>query len=274
MTSKKKSEKKPEEEEEKTSGQDSPTKDAEPVTETTMPPTSPSYVPPPQSPQTRFEAFGYPLRVLVSPLKAFQRIAAYPDLRGLLLVIVLLIAAAAGLQFTVSSKIQLMGTSLVDTSFFESVLVSGVVQSFSIFIISWLIFAAALLLLSSLLGAKGGSWSQLFIIIGYALSVFVLRTVVSALLILTLPPINFNLSAWPPTTETDITNVNNQIAADWGPLPGFQVGGYINLIFDAWLVILGAVAMRAYKGVTWSRAAIIAVTAYLIYFTLRLFIGF
>jgi hypothetical protein len=110
--------------------------------------------------------------------------------------------------------------------------------------------------------------------VGYALTVFILRTVVSAVLVSTLPQINFNLSVWPPSTEAEITEVNNQVNTVWGPTLAYQAGSYVNLAFDAWLVILGAIAVHAYRAVTWSRAATIAVTAYLIYFTLRLFLGF
>jgi hypothetical protein len=229
-------------------------------------------------PQAPFESFTYPFKVIVSPLKAFQRISAYPDIKGFIVVIALLMLASAAVQFSVGTKIILnisaQPTSLVATDFFPNFLIQGVIESIFIFFLSWLIFGGALLLIATVMGAKGGSYRQFFIIVGYALTVFILRTVVSAVLVSTLPQINFGLSAWPPATEEETTNANNLINANWGSLLAYQAGTYVNLAFDAWLVILGATALRAYRAIPWGKAATIAVTAYLIYFTLRLFIGF
>jgi hypothetical protein len=93
-------------------------------------------------------------------------------------------------------------------------------------------------------------------------------------LISTLPQINFNFSTWPPASEADVTLAQEEISNIWGSTLVFQAGAYVNLIIDAWLVMLGAIAVRAYREVAWSKAATIAVTAYLVYFTLRLFMGF
>jgi hypothetical protein len=226
-------------------------------------------------PQPPLESLTYPFKVLVSPLKAFKKISLHPDMKGLAVVIGLLMLASAAVQLSVGSKILLNGTSLVATSFFQNLLVSGVFETVFIFLLSWLFFAGPLLLISTIMGAKGeGGWRPFFVIVGYALTVFILRTVVSAVLISTLPQINFNLSAWPPATEAEVTEVNNQISTIWGPILTFQVGGYVNLAFDAWLVFLAAIAVHAYRVIPWSRAATISATAYLIYFTLRLFVGF
>jgi hypothetical protein len=232
----------------------------------------------PQAPKAPFESLTYPFKVIVSPMKAFQRISAYPDIKGFIIIIALLMLASAAVQFSVATKIilniNLQPTSLVATDFFQNFFIQGIIESIFIFSLNWLLFGGALLLIATIMGAKGGSWRQFFIIVGYALTVFILRTVVSAVLVSTLPQINFSLSAWPPGTEEERTNANNLINANWGPLLAFQAGSYVNLVFDAWLVILGATALRAYRAIPWSRAAIISVTAYLIYFTLRLFIGF
>jgi hypothetical protein len=232
----------------------------------------------PQAPKTPFEPLTYPFKVIVSPMKAFQRISAYPDIKGFIVIIALLILVSAAVQFSVATKIilniNLQPISLVATDFFQNFFVQGIIESIFVFFLNWLLFGGALLLIAIIMGAKGGSWRQFFIIVGYALTVFILRTAVSAVLVSTLPQINFSLSAWPPATEEERSNANNLIDANWGPLLAYQAGSYVNLAFDAWLVILGATALRAYRAIPWSRAATISVTAYLIYFTLRLFIGF
>lgn len=262
--------KKPREEEKTTEEEDSPQKQ-EPLKETPLPPETPVIF----EPQPPLESLTYPFKVVVSPLRALKKISVHPDMKGLVVVIGLLALASAAVQLSVGSKISLNGTSLLATSFFQNILVSGIVESVFVFFLSWLLFAGALLLITIVMGGKGeGGWRPLFVIVGYALTVFILRTVVSAVLISTLPQINFNLSTWPPVTEEEITAANNQISAVWGPAPAFQAGFYVNLVFDAWLALLGVIGVHVYRAVAWSRAATISVTAYLIYFTLRLFIGF
>lgn len=268
MTSKKeKPQKKKPREEEKVTEKEEPLKEA-------PPPEAPIVV----EPQPPFASLTYPFKVLVSPLKAFEKISVHPDMKGLLVIIGLLALASAAVQFAVGSKIVLninaQPTILLATSFFQNILVSGITESIFVFFLSWLLFAGPLLLISTIMGAKGGSWRSFFIIVGYAFTIFVLRTAVSAVLVSTLPQINFNISTWPPATQAEITDANNQINTVWGSVLAFQIGTYVNLAFDAWLVFLGAIAVHAYRAVPWTRAATISVTAYLIYFTLRLLIGF
>ena len=142
------------------------------------------------------------------------------------------------------------------------------------FFFNWLLFAGALLVITTVMGAKGGSWRPFFVLVGYAFTVFVVRAAVTAVLISTLPQVNLNLSSWPPTTDAEKTDYSNQISTVWGPLAASQALQYLNFAIDAWLAFLGAIAVHACREVTWSRAATISATAYLVYFTLRLFLGF
>lgn len=261
---------KPEEEEKTTEKEDLP-QEQEPLNETPLPPEAPVIF----EPQPPLESLTYPFKVVVSPLRALKKISVHPDMKGLVVVIGLLALASVAVQFAVGSKILLNGTSLLATSFFQNILVSGIVESVFVFLLTWMLFAGALLLITFVMGGKGGGgWRPLFVIVGYALTVFILRTVVSAVLISTLPQINFSFSTWPPATEAEITAANDQISAVWGSVPAFQAGFYVNLAFDAWLALLGIIGVHVYRAVAWSRAATISITAYLIYFTLRLFIGF
>jgi hypothetical protein len=231
-----------------------------------------------KEPQPLLKSLIYPFEVLFSPLKAFKKIAQYPDIKGLVTVVGLVLLASAGLQSFWASKIFLtingQPTSLIATDYFSNFLLQGLMQSVLIFAFNWLIFAGALLLIASVLGAKGGGWRPFFILVGYAFSVFIVRTAITAALVSTLPQLSFSFSVWPPASEADVTLAQDQISAVWGPTFAFQAGAYFNLIIDAWLVILGAIAVRAYREVAWSKAATISVTAYLVYFTLRLFLGF
>jgi len=230
-------------------------------------------------PQSHLKALVYPFNVLVSPLKTFKQMVQYPDIMGLALIIGLLLLSSAVVQYAAASKIILninaQPVSLLESSYFQSLLITGMIESVFLFVLNWAIFAGALLLITTLMGAKGGSWRLSFILVGYAFTVFVVRTVITAALVSTLPQLNLsNLSSWPPSTETEQTYYFNQVNSVWGPSVASQALQVVNFAVDVWLVILGTIAVRVYREISWSKAAIIAVTAYLMFFTLRLFLGF
>jgi len=220
----------------------------------------------------------YPFEVIVSPFKAFKEIAQNPDFKGLILLVGLLLIAIAGMHFTVASKIFLTlytpPSSLLATNLFTSFLLSNIVTNAFAFLLGWLIYTFALLLSSRVFGEKGGPWRPFFILVGYAFSVFIIRDAVSTVLISTLPTINFPLKTWPPATQDEVTLASDQINTTWGSVLMFQAGTYFNLLIDAWLVMLGVIAVHASREITWRKAGMISVTAYIIYYIVRLFIGF
>ena len=230
----------------------------------------------PQIPQSPLESLTYPFRVIVSPLKAFQRIAAYPDLKGFVVVVGLFLLVSVAAQYTLASKLVLtintQPVNLVATAYLQDTLTSGTFYSLLPFILGWLIFAGLLLVITNITGTKGGRLRQFLVIAAYAFTVFVIRAAATAVLISTLPQVNLTLSA-PPVTEAEWTQYYNEINAVWSSLLATQVLPIFNYIIDAWLAILAAVGVRAFHGVSWSRAATIAATSYLIYLTVRLFLG-
>ena len=198
----------------------------------------------PQIPQNLLESLTYPFRVLVSPLKAFQRIAAYPDIKGFVVVIGLFLLVSVGAQYTLASKLVLtinaQPVNLAASTYLQDTLTSGTFYSLLPFILGWLIFAALLLVITNITGTKGGRLRQFLVIAGYAFTVFVIRTAVTAVLISTLPQVNLSLSA-PPATEAEWTDYYNQINAVWSSLLATQALPIFNYIIDAWLAILTAV---------------------------------
>lgn len=220
----------------------------------------------------------YPFEVIVSPFKAFQKIAQNPDVRGFVLIVGLILLATAGVQFPSASKIVLTidttPTSLLATNLFSGFLFSAMIETVFVFLLNWLIYAGALLVIARMLGEKRSPWRPFFILVGYAFSVFIIRVAVTAAMISTLPQIDFQLASWPPATQADATLASDKINAIWGPTLVFQVGLYFNLLIDAWLVMLGAIAVHASGEISWSKAAMISVTAYFMYFIARLFLGF
>lgn len=219
----------------------------------------------------------YPFKVIVFPFKTFKEIAQNPDIKGVILLAGIVLLATASVQFASASKIFLTlytpPSGLLATNLFSGYLLSAMVESLFAFILNWLIYAGALLLIGRLLGEKGSPWRPFLILVGYAFSVVIIRVAVSAILISTLPQIDFQLNTWPPVTEKDAVHASDQINAIWGPTLAFQAGVYFNLLIDAWLVMLGAIAVHAYRQISWSKAATISLTAYFIYFILRFFVG-
>jgi len=162
---------------------------------------------------------------------------------------------------------------LLNTNLVSGYLLLGAIQATLAFFFSWLIYAGALFLISKIFDGERIHWRPFFTIIGYVFSVVIVRAVVSAVLILTLPEINFQMVSWPPT-QAEATLANEKINAIWGPTLVFYVGTYLNLFVEIWFAMLGAIAVHASHKITWKKATMFSVLAYLLYFTARLFIGF
>jgi len=200
-----------------------------------------------------------------------------------------------GVVFDVNNpKIDLTTVGLTYSVFLSTNVVGdyilfGVMVDTLAFFFSWIIYAGALLLIVKVFGEevsveiskeiskeeskKRSSWRPFFVLVGYVFSIRIVRAFVSAVLILTLPEINFQVATWPPTPAEVILANENRIAA-WGPTLVFQAGTYFNLLVEVWFVVLGAIAVHASRKISWGKAAMMSVLAYLIYFILRLFIGF
>ena len=182
-----------------------------------------------EHPKTEFLAF--PLKVIISPFKAFKEIARNPDTKGIVLIAGLVLLATAGLYYTYSAKVFLYingtPTSFLTSNMFSVFIGSVLIQEVLFFAENWLIYAGVLFLVMRGFGQKGGSWHLFFILVGYAFSIMIIQSVVSALLIATLPEIHFsNLSTWPPSTEDEVAIANAGIQENWSPTPAYQALAY------------------------------------------------
>ncbi len=227
----------------------------------------------------------YPFKVLVSPFKAFKEIKSNPDFKGIVIIAVIVMLATAGLYYVQSTKlffaIDGTQTNFAASSDFQGGLITALVSNVLYFAFNWLILAGVLLLVLRGFGQKGGSWRVFFVLVGYAFSVLIIQSVASASLALTLPAIQFSdITKWPSTAEeiqTFNTKVNAGIQQYWGPTPAYQAIAYLSYpllnLIDIWLVMLSVVAVQTFSGVSWKKAAVISVTAFVIRTALRLFIG-
>jgi len=179
-------------------------------------------------------------------------------------------------------------SSLVSIGFFGDYLLFGAFQTGLTIFLSWLIYAGALYLIVKMFSEErkeekskneseeesekrsitGITWLPFFLLVGYAFSVAIIRSAVSAVLFSTLPEINFQLA-----TQAEVT-FGDKVNAIWGPSLMFQVGAYFDLLVDIWFAMLGAIAVHASREISWAKAVMVSVIAYFIYFTLRLFMGF
>lgn len=234
-----------------------------------------------EHPKTEFLAF--PLKVIISPFKAFKEIAQNPDIKGIVLIVGLVLLATAESYYVYSAKVFLYingtPTSFLTSNMFSGFIASVLIVEVLLFAENWLMYAGVLFLVMRGFGQKGGSWRLFFILVGYAFSIMIIQSTVNALLIATLPEIRFsNLSTWPPSTQDEVAIANAGIQENWGPMPAYQVLAYFNFpyvnIIDIWLVILSITIVHTFNEITWGKAAMISVTAFIIRFFLKTFLGF
>lgn len=228
------------------------------------------------------KALVYPFEVIVSPLKAFKEIAQNPDFKGVILIVGLVLLATAGALCAQSSKVFILidgtSTSFLASNTFANYIFFNLTQTAMLFIFNWIIYAGVLLLVMRTFREKRGSWRTFFVLVGYAFSIMLIQSAVSAVLIVTLPEIHFsNLSTWPPSTQDEVTIASNKIQEIWGPIPAFQAVTYLNFFYinfiDIWLVLLSVVAVHAFSETTWGKAVMISATAFTFRFFLRFLLG-
>lgn len=213
-----------------------------------------------------------PLKILISPLKTFSQLAQKPSLKGLLSLSALILVVTAAAQYASATKIDLkineQRTSFVITDAFGGWFATRLASTALGILLYWLVFASGLALISKIFGGKETSWRVLLVVLAYLLSVFIILYAVRAVIYLVLPSLYFNeLSYWPPNpeNETDWNFALNLIDQSWGPLAVYQFDVVFAFVVLAWLGVLGAVAVKVLREVSWERAT--AVSAIGIIFT-------
>jgi len=236
------------------------------VTKLTKPEGKEGEAPSKMTERQTLKALVYPFEVLVSPIKAFKKITQNPNLIGLLLIGGLFLLAAATAEYGRASKIFLdtetQPVSLLNSDFFGRNLVSVLFQSAFSFLLNWIMYAGVLLLMIRVFREKGGPWRPFFIAVGYAFFILVIYVAINALLVLTLPEIHFQMSIWSSETPEDIAMINQTFNDVWGPTLAAQAVNYLSLVFQFWLVALGAIAVHASSEIKWEKAIVISVVAY------------
>jgi len=208
-----------------------------------------------------------PFRILISPFKTFSQLVQKTSLKGLISLSALIIVVVAAAQYASATKIDLQidgqRTSFLATSAFNDWFASSLVWTAFWILLYWLAFTSFLMLISKTFGGKDISWRILFVNFAYLLSVFIVLYAVRAAVYFALPTLYFqDISSWPPV-DTEVANAASKLMTDsWGPLFAYQFGIFFTLIAFAWLIVLGAIAVKALREVTWGKAVAVSVIGF------------
>jgi len=214
-----------------------------------------------------------PFRILISPLNTFKQLAANPTAKGLVSIVALVIVVSAVAVYTSATKIVLTIDGPVGftvTSSFMNWFLGALTTTVISIALYWLTVAAALALISrfAFRGSKAISLRTSLVVFGYLLSVFIVLYAARAVMYSTLPPIPFPSSTWPPTIQTEKDEADRLITQNWTPLPAAQLLYYSTWVAFVWLALLGTIAVKTMKEISWFRAALVSVTGFLLTLTL------
>jgi len=209
-----------------------------------------------------------PFRVLVSPLRTFSQLAQKPTAKGLITLAVLIVVITAATQYASATRIiltidgQPIGFAATDS--FSSWFISILATTNFYIVLYWLVAASALALVGRFFGKKEVKLRHGLVILGYVLAVLVILYAVRTITYLALPPITFDIASWPPAEQATRDAVLNRMSQEWGSLPVYQFGSYFTLVSFVWLVILGAVAVKAMRDTSWSKSFLVSLTGFMI----------
>lgn len=209
-----------------------------------------------------------PFRILVSPFRTFKQLAQRSAAKGLTTLFALVFAITAAAQYASATRIWLtidaMPTSFLQTDNFATWFTVSFSSSILYIMMYWFLLAIGLVLISKTLKGKETSLRNSFVIFGYLLSVFVVLYAVRALMYLALPSIQFQSDSWPPMSQVAVDDALTLMAQNWSPLFAYQFGSYFTFVSLAWLVILGMIAVKTMREISWLKASIVSVIASLI----------
>ena len=216
--------------------------------------------------------FALPFRVLITPLKTFGQLAQRPTAKGLITLSVLILAITAAAQYASATKIFLtvngQPASLLASDGFAGWFGAAVLTSSGYAIMYWLVLVVGLALISRTVGGKDVSLRGSLVILGYLLSVFVVIYTVRTIMYLALPSIVFPIGSWPPVDQVDVDAAVSLITRDWDPLLVYQFGKYFTVVGFGWLAVLGTIAVKQMREISWTKASIVSVVGFMFTFFL------
>ena len=214
------------------------------------------------------------LKVLYSPVDAFKQIIQNPDIKGPIIILILVLVATIGRQYIMGSKIYIQPdsqefVSLIAPDLATNFVGGALINSSIDFFLVWILYTGIILAVSIAFREEIGSRRTLFIVLGYTFIVTAVSTLVSALLISTFPTVNFPINSWPPATEDDAILVDGYMQELWYPTLAFQLLFTISFLMDLWIAALCAISIRFLGDLTWGKAITFSAIAYIVTFILR-----
>ncbi len=180
--------------------------------------------------------------------------------------LILIVVAAA--QYATATRIFLtinnQPTSFIATDSFANWFTSILASTSFFIVIYWLIVASGLALVSRFFGGKEVKLRNSLVIFAYLLSVFIVLYAVRAITYLALPPITFDVGSWPPVDQVAIDAALERIGQNWGGLLVYQFGSYFTFASLVWLVLLGTIAVKAMREISWTKASLVSVIGFMI----------
>jgi len=203
-----------------------------------------------------------PFKILIMPVRAFSQLSQRAAAKGLITLAALIVTIAALAQYVSATKIVLtingQPSSFMATAGFTTWLAGTLSTTVISIMMYWLVFSAGLALISRFVSGKETKLTNSFVILGYMLSVFFVLYAVRTVMYLALPSISFQLGSWPPTEPAQIDEALSLITQTWGSLPIFQFERFFSYVSFAWLVLLGAIAVKTMREISWSKAGVIS----------------
>jgi len=209
-----------------------------------------------------------PLRVLVMPLKTFSQLAQKPTAKGLVTLAALILVVSALSQYVSATKIILRVdgqlTSFLATGGFTDWFIRSFTSTTLYILVYWLAFAVFLALTGRFFKGKEPTVRNSFVILGYLLSILVVLYAVRAAIYLALPSISFEISSWPPSEPAEMENALALMNQTWGSLLIYQFLPYFSLVAFVWLVLLGGIAVKTMREISWTKASVVSIVGFLL----------
>lgn len=128
------------------------------------------------------------------------------------------------------------------------------------FFLMWGVLAGMLLLTIKLYGGKASSWKVLLLLVGYTFSIRLVHVPISALLILTLPPLRL---------PVEVERWGTIYQEEWYPTLAYQLNTPLSLAVHVWTIALCAIILHSLYEFSWKKVVLISVLGYFLGLPLR-----
>ncbi|MEM2916876.1 MAG: YIP1 family protein [Candidatus Bathyarchaeia archaeon] len=218
------------------------------------------------------EMFAYGIfKVLYSPIEAFKNIVKKPNIKGPLLIMLLVSICFVGRAYISFSKVFYqkngLDVSLIQTEMAGVLITNFIIDALFVFILKWGIHAAVFIMILMVFRLGKISWKELFIALGYTFSVAIIYYGLSVPLTMTLQPVYTNMSL----QDVNQTRVNQLVWEKWSTHPASYAINYLSIVIYVWTAILSCIAIRFLYEFDWKKAGIVTALASFMNFFLTLF---